>query len=144
MRYIISELPLVPKIRAVKVEQTKKPSILVVYSGGQLKWDGKNIWPLITGHEIDPKSRDIYWNFKAESGFAIRSGDWKLISSETDDPDNRTLELFNMEKDPYETEDLADQNVSKVSELVTKIEAQFSKDYLDVRPDLENYAETLG
>ena len=108
------------------------------------KWDGKNIWPLITGHEIDPKSRDIYWNFKAESGFAIRSGDWKLISSETDDPDNRTLELFNMEKDPYETEDLADRNVSKVSELVTKIEAQFSKDYLDVRPDLENYAETLG
>ena len=49
-----------------------------------------------------------------------------------------------MEKDPYETEDLAGRNVSKVSELVTKIEAQFSKDYLDVRPDLENYAETLG
>ena len=29
-------------------------------------------------------------------------------------------------------------------ELVTKIEAQFSKDYLEVRPDLETYAATLG
>ncbi len=108
------------------------------------KWDGINIWPLISGEEEIPDSRDIYWNFKAGGGLCIRSGDWKLISSTTENPNKRRLELFNIKDDPYEQSDLSESLSDKRYELQLMIEQQFTKDYVDIRPDISNYTDRIN
>ena len=75
--------------------------------------DGKSLLPLLTGKT----SRHIdtfYWSEGgAAGGFAIRSGDWKLVQQRS----QPKVELFHLAKDPAETTDLAPQNAAKVAEL---------------------------
>ena len=115
------------------------------------KWDGQDIWPLISGDREEIEDRQIYWNFRAAAGLGVRSGDWKLISTgptgieqgSAAEGDGRNLELFNIAEDPYETKDLAGDNRNKVEELLETMNEQFSLDYTDVRKDLENYNDPL-
>jgi arylsulfatase A-like enzyme len=122
------------------------------------QWDGQDIWPLLTGSRKEIDDRQIYWNFKAGSGLCIRSGDWKLISSEgvvsqeggansdaaKDKTNVRHLELFNISDDPFEQTNLADQRESKVKELLQAINEQFSLDYTDERTDLDRYEDEIN
>jgi len=121
------------------------------------KWDGQDIWPLLSGDRKEVEDREIYWNFRAASGLGIRSGDWKLISSggrglqevyATSDAagggEQRKLELFNIADDPYEEKDLADSNKSKVEVLSKAIRDLFALDYTDLRKGIENFNDPLG
>lgn len=85
--------------------------------------DGKSLIPaLIENDELD--RRTLYWHFPHYWGggvppySAIRDGDWKLIRwYETD-----SLELYNLEDDLSEKNDLAESNLKKVTELEKKLD----------------------
>ncbi len=56
----------------------------------------------------------------------------------------RHLELFNISKDPFEQNNLADDQESKVKELLEATNEQFSLDYTDERKDLDCYMDELN
>jgi hypothetical protein len=96
--------------------------------------DGKNVWPLIKG-EAHAKNPNKYYAFSNGSDFqgVIRGdGHWKLHLPHTYrtlvDPANDgqagkyrqariEVSLFDLEKDPYETTNVAAQNPKIFSEL---------------------------
>ena len=63
------------------------------------KFDGRNIWPLLTWDVTDPEPREMY--FSRGKSAAIRSGDWKWVVN-----GSRQL-LFDLSKDPHESHDVA-------------------------------------
>jgi len=91
-----------------------------------LKWDGRNIWPGLSGAEL-PKPRTIYSVAPGFRARALRDGDWKLIVNEpaaakkVEKPKADSVELFNLATDPYETTNLADSMPDKVTSLKAKL-----------------------
>jgi arylsulfatase A-like enzyme len=77
---------------------------LVSAAGGALpskrRFDGRNILPLLKG-EPSPAPRTLCWRKGRETDWAIRSGDWKLVSSK------QGVELYNLADDVGETRNLA-------------------------------------
>lgn len=87
-----------------------------------LQWDGRNIWPIITGETTQVSERILYW--KTPGASAVRKGDWKLIISRK----NGHSELFNLMNDPYEKNDLVNQESERVLELKALLKQIASKD----------------
>lgn len=81
-----------------------------------LKWDGLNIWPRLTGAE-PPKPRAIYIAGPGFKSRMVRDGDWKLVLTGAD-----KAELFDLAADPNETTDLATKMPEKVAALRSKLE----------------------
>ncbi|MQY80261.1 MAG: sulfatase-like hydrolase/transferase [Bacteroidetes bacterium] len=108
----------------MEIAGIKKPKDLIL--------DGKNILPLFTGKKKFRK-REIFWHFPAYlqankrflSGLiwrttpvsVIRKGDWKLLEFFEDGH----LELYNLEEDIGETNNLAEQMPGKVRTLYKKL-----------------------
>ena len=84
--------------------------------------DGHDIWPVLK--DKAPPTRDTFVLNSAPDGSAIRVGDWKLVVH----PDRKTdgVELFDLNKDPGEKENLASTQVDKVRELQSRL-AQFAE-----------------
>jgi arylsulfatase A-like enzyme len=94
-----------------------------------LKWDGLNIWPQLTGAE-PPQPRTIYRAGPAYRAQALRVGDWKLVVSHggtTKKPMEKS-ELFDLGSDPNELTDVADKFPDKVTELRAKLEQAAAAD----------------
>ncbi len=91
-----------------------------------LKWDGINLWPQLTGAE-PPKPRAFYVAGPGFHARAVRDGDWKLVVDEglKKDPTGKT-ELFNIANDPNETTDLAAKEPQRVEALRLRL-AELSK-----------------
>jgi arylsulfatase A-like enzyme len=99
-----------------------------------LKWDGRDVWPLLTG-ERQPTERVLYWKGPGGRSFAIRSGDWKLVVHEAAAGKLRRTELFNLRADPYEQHDLAaieKQTLTRLNELLVR-EQSHDDDAVPVR-----------
>ena len=71
-----------------------------------LKWDGQDVWPLVTG-KAPASTRNLYWKGPNGRSFAMRSGDWKLIVHNAPEGNAPRVELFNLRDDPYEERDRA-------------------------------------
>jgi len=85
-----------------------------------LKWDGINLWPQLSGAE-PVKPRAIYTvgpGFKAR---AVRDGDWKLIVS-VKEAKGEATELYDLATDPNETTDLAAKMPDKVAALRARMD----------------------
>jgi len=79
-------------------------------------YDGKNIFPAIEGELKAPIHNELY--FDGNDGYwAVREGTWKLVFSKKGD-----LELYNMEEDWVEQNNLALQHPEKVEALKKKYE----------------------
>jgi len=77
----------------------------------ELNWDGLDISNLFKRKEIETESRTMYW--KTPNSSAIREGDWKLIIKN----DDTNPELFNLANDPYEKQEIGEQNPKRVKDL---------------------------
>lgn len=92
-----------------------------------LKWDGLNLWPQLSGAEA-VRSRVIYTVGPSFNARALRDGDWKLVATRKGSANKSAAnkgnaavseisELFDLAKDPNETTDLAAQKPELVLQL---------------------------
>jgi arylsulfatase A-like enzyme len=88
-----------------------------------LKWDGRDIWPMLTGQVAAPETRTLYWLGPGRESSAVRQGDWKLVVSKGDNE-----ELFNLADDPGEKKNLAAQLPNRVAELKKLMMQQAARD----------------
>ena len=100
------------------------------------RWDGIDIWPLISGLEQEPPERCIYWNFRRGSHLGVRRGGWKLISSQGEG--KRTLQLFDIAADPHERDELSGDAPDLVEELSGLIRDQRALDDISKRTDIDS------
>ena len=94
-----------------------------------LKWDGRDIWPILTGRQTNPAPRTIYWKFTR--GSAVRHGHWKLISPRS----GRKVELYNLAADPNETRNWAPQDPARATQLRKLLTACAKADSATRPPD---------
>lgn len=98
-------------------------------SSVDLKWDGVSQWPALTG--ASPTApRNIY--IAMPGAGSLRSGDWKLITRKQGPP-----ELFRIDADPYEKENIATRFPDKVSELTRLLDDERAKDNPVLPEDLK-------
>eukprot|EP00903_Cladosiphon_okamuranus_P003950 g3948.t1 len=77
--------------------------------------DGANMTPAFSGKPVE-RTTPLFWRTHVsspDSRVAVRVGDWKLVANET----MEQFLLFNIEKDPTESEDLSDSMPEKLDEL---------------------------
>jgi arylsulfatase A-like enzyme len=96
-----------------------------------LKWDGVNQWPALTGAGKSPADRTIYIAMR-NGAAALRHGGWKLILRPKGQP-----ELFHLADDPYEKKDLAKTHGEKVEHLRKLLKEQRARDDSKLPKDLE-------
>ncbi len=81
--------------------------------------DGVSFLPTLLGNKDQPSHEFLYWEFHEEGGKqAVRWGDWKGVRLKVNKNSNGPIELFNLETDPSESENVAKQH----PEIVAKIE----------------------
>jgi arylsulfatase A-like enzyme len=81
-------------------------------AGGDLHWDGRDIRGLLEGGKAE--SRVLYGAAPGFRGGFVRDGDWKLIDF---GGGNRPAELYDLQADPYEKENLAAREPQRVARL---------------------------
>ena len=90
------------------------------------RYDGQDIWSLITGAEESPGDRRLFWNFRGGRHMGVRHGDWKLISREG--AAGREFELFDIGGDPCEQHEAARDCPDKVKDLSDMMEEERQQD----------------
>ncbi len=96
-----------------------------------LKWDGLDIWPLLTGVLKEPAPRTIYIRYG--KGAIVRNGNFKLYQ-----PFKGVAELYDLTVDPSERTNLAESKKEKVIELQKMLEEQKKLDEEQVPEDLRD------
>lgn len=94
-------------------------------------WDGRDIWPILTGELAHPEPRTIYIRYGKAA--MVRHGDWKLIQ-----PDTGMPELFNLAKDPTEATNLATREPERVRDLRQLLAEQRALDREQIPEDLKD------
>ena len=79
--------------------------------------DGISFKPLLKGKKQNTNDRILYWEFPGQQ-VAVRKGKWKAVSVKK----NADLELYDMEKDPFEKNNLSSQHPEIVDELKQEIQ----------------------
>ncbi|MGD8237930.1 MAG: sulfatase-like hydrolase/transferase [Armatimonadota bacterium] len=92
---------------------------------GDLRWDGTDIWPVLTGESDGDESRVLYCKAPRGRAVALHEGDWKLIRFE----EGERVELYRLAEDPNETTDVAGAHPDRVQAMLrTLAEAQATDD----------------
>jgi len=96
------------------------------------EFDGVGFLPVLLGKEQPNYRRDLFWGRREGPGqwfkeagaiYAIRRGNWKLLQPGPGEP----YELYQLEDDPLEQNDLAQQEFEKYQELLSSLEAQIAR-----------------
>jgi arylsulfatase A-like enzyme len=81
--------------------------------------DGISFLPTLLNQTGQKKHETLYWEFHELDGRqAIRKNNWKLIRYQVFIPAKTTTELYNLDNDPGEENNVADKNPELVSELL--------------------------
>jgi len=94
-------------------------------------WDGRDVWPLLTGAIDHPPPRMLYTQGVHQRAAAIHRGNWKLIVRPHAAAEQ--CELYDLSEDPSESRDVASAHPEKVAELKELLYAEKAKDN-DARP----------
>src|SRR5690606_23464385 len=92
-----------------------------------LEIDGVNQWPVIMGGKPEVR-HDVLLNTTPFHG-AVRVGSWKLVrngritANATSVDGEETFELFNLEDDPYEKQDLSASRPEKLAKLKARLQS---------------------
>jgi arylsulfatase A-like enzyme len=92
--------------------------------------DGRSILPTLLGESQSPEQRDLFFH-RREGGeryggltiHAIRRGEWKLLQNSPFAP----LELYNLNEDPAEENNLASDNRKVYRELLAALRVQIQR-----------------
>ena len=70
--------------------------------------DGISFLPTLLGEKEQPEHEFLYWEYPEYGGqVAIRMGNWKVVRQNLKNDKEPTLELYDLKKDPEESENLA-------------------------------------
>lgn len=98
---------------------------LIRLAGGSLEQklpiDGLDVWKTVAEGAPSPHD-EILFNVRHRRG-AIRQGKWKLVRNGMQGSNPPVVELFDLEKDPYEKHSLANENPGKVIELTKRLDS---------------------
>ncbi len=106
------------------------------------KYDGELMLDAISGIKQQKRTKPIFWirppdrpGYKGDNDpdLAIRKGDYKLLM----DFDGANVQLYNLEKDMGETQNLKEKEPAKAAELKKDLEEWFNNYPLDI--DLKKY-----
>lgn len=87
--------------------------------------DGISFWPSMTGGNQSEEQAFLYWEFHEKGGRqAIRKGQFKLVKLNVKKPEKTSVELYNLDLDPKEENNIADENPELVASLTRAMEAQ--------------------
>jgi arylsulfatase A-like enzyme len=100
---------------------------------GDPQWDGVSQWATLRSGTIPPE-RSIY--IATRGGKSLRRGDWKLILG-----GKGKAQLFDLGRDPYERDDLAETETARVAELRALLEAEAARDNPELPADLKGVAD---
>ena len=98
------------------------------------KFDGLDVWPLLTGAVEKPEPRTIY--IPMVSGAAVFDGEWKLIVHKV--KGKSKLELFHITADPYEEKELAGAEPDRVKALQARLAELRRDDLTELPADLKD------
>lgn len=85
------------------------------------RWDGLDLSPVLSGTGNLPE-RDLYWIWKPETDrWAVRYKQWKIVRYGRGEPVLENWELFDLESDPGEKNDIA----ARRPEIVQKLHGMF-------------------
>ncbi|WP_268034055.1 arylsulfatase [Algoriphagus sp. PAP.12] len=80
--------------------------------------DGVSFLPTLLGEKEQKEHDYLYWEFVEQGGKqGIRKGDWKAVKLDVKKNENSPIELYNLQTDPGETQNVADQNPEIVKEM---------------------------
>lgn len=102
-----------------------------------LKWDGRDVWPVLAGKEEDLPSRALYIPYPG-SAAVLRDG-WKLIVRRVKGAEK--VELYDVKNDPSEKEDRAALEPGRVADLKRVLEDLRKDDLPEVPADLRRARE---
>jgi len=89
--------------------------------------DGISFLPTLLGNK-QPQHNYLYWEFHERGGRkAIRRGDWKLVNYQVNDPEKTSVELYNLNTDPGEENNVAETHPEIVAELQELMEKARTK-----------------
>jgi len=81
--------------------------------------DGISFLSTLVGNGKQKQHDNLYWEFHAGGGKqALRKGKWKAVKLNVLSSKNTVVELYDLEKDPSETKNIATEYPEKVKELV--------------------------
>src|SRR5690606_2634505 len=85
--------------------------------------DGLSFLPTLVKNGKQKKHTYLYWEFHEDGGRqAVLSKGWKLIKQNVKSPKDSYFELYNIDKDPFEQNNLATSNPKKVKQLAKFID----------------------
>ncbi len=88
-----------------------------------LRWDGVDIWPWLTGESGTSEPRTLYCLGANSRDQTVRRGPWKLIVRSKGE-----AELFNLSADVAESKNVAAEHPERVAELKQKIKELAARD----------------
>jgi len=81
--------------------------------------DGKNLFPYLSGINSSPPHQKLFWRYSDGAGYAVRKENYKLIYSGY----KQDFLLFDLNVDPYEHTDLAEEKPVIVKILTAEYQA---------------------
>jgi arylsulfatase A-like enzyme len=109
---IVASIDLLPSFAALAGVETPKGRII----------DGMDISPLLLGKEGARSSRDTFFYYFRNRLDAVRKGKWKLFVGHAGE-DEPVVELYDLENDIAESQNVADDNPDVVEDLAHRIES---------------------
>ena len=92
--------------------------------------DGRSILPALRGENQPEAARDLFWmrreggtKYRGQDYYAVRRGPWKMLHNAPFEP----LQLFNLERDPGEQQDLAAREPKIVQELTAALQLHLQR-----------------